>query len=210
VRLLLSHRAAVVLAAGRGVRFGGDAPKPLVPLHGRPLAAYAVAAACASELAPVLVVVSDPTVEAALGAPSGVRFVRNEQPERGISSSLQAALRALAGEESVDGVVVGLGDQPLVGAEAYRRVADAYDAGARLAVATYGGERANPVLVARDHWPEALALRGDEGARALLRRYGAVEVPCDGTGEPTDVDTPDALAAVAARFEPDADRSREH
>jgi hypothetical protein len=37
-----------------------------------------------------------------------------------------------------------------------------------------------------------------------------VEVPCDGTGEPTDVDTPDALAAVAARFEPDADRSREH
>jgi CTP:molybdopterin cytidylyltransferase MocA len=43
----------------------------------------------------------------------------------------------------------------------------------------------------------------------LLRRHGAVEVPCDGTGEPTDVDTPDALTAVAARLEPEPDRSRE-
>ena len=44
----------------------------------------------------------------------------------------------------------------------------------------------------RDHWPEALALSGDEGARVLLRRYGAREVPCDGTGDPIDVDTPEA------------------
>jgi len=199
----------VVLAAGRGVRFGGDVPKPLVVLHDRPLAAYAVAAALASGLAPVLVIVSDPSVEPALGAPSGVRFVGNDQPELGISSSLQTALRALEADASVDGVVVGLADQPLVGADAYRRVAGAYDAGARLAVATYRGERGNPVLVAREHWPEALALRGDEGARVLLRRHGAVEVPCDGTGEPTDVDTPDALAVVAARLESEPDRSRE-
>jgi nicotine blue oxidoreductase len=199
----------VVLAAGRGVRFGGDLPKPLVPLHGRPLAAYAVDAARASGLAPVVVVVSDPGVEPALGAPSGVRFVRNAEPERGISSSLHTALRALDADASVDGVVVGLADQPLVGADAYRRVAGAYDAGARLAVATYGGERGNPVLVAREHWPEALALRGDEGARVLLRRHGAVEVPCDGTGEPADVDTPDALAAVAARLESQPDRPGE-
>jgi CTP:molybdopterin cytidylyltransferase MocA len=198
-----------VLAAGRGTRFGGDVPKPLVPLRDRPLAAYALDAAVASRLAPVLVVVSDATVEAALGAVPGVRLVRNDEPERGISSSLQTALRTLAADESVDGVVVGLADQPLVGADAYRRVADAYDAGARLAVATYGGERGNPVLVAREHWAEALALRGDEGARVLLRRHGAVEVPCDGTGEPTDVDTPDALAAVAARLETEPDRSRE-
>jgi nicotine blue oxidoreductase len=201
--------AAVVLAAGRGVRFGGEVPKPLVPLHGRPLAAYALDAALASELAPVLVVVSDPAVETGLGAPSGVRFVRNDQPERGISSSLQTALRALDADASVDGVVVGLADQPLIGADAYRRVAGAYDAGARLAAATYGGERGNPVLVAREHWAEARALRGDEGARVLLRRHGAVEVPCDGTGEPTDVDTPESLAAVAARLESEADRSRE-
>jgi len=63
-------------------------------------------------------------------------------------------------------------------------------------VATYAGIRANPVLIGRAHWEEALALEGDEGARVLLRRHGAVEVPCDGTGEPTDVDTPEDLIAL--------------
>jgi CTP:molybdopterin cytidylyltransferase MocA len=42
-----------------------------------------------------------------------------------------------------------VGDQPAVGAEAYRRLARAYDAGATLAVATYDGRRQNPVLIAR-------------------------------------------------------------
>ena len=94
--------------------------------------------------------------------------------------------------------MVGLADQPLVGAAAYRRVASAYDDGARLAVATYRGARGNPVLIARPHWSEALDLEGDEGARVLLRRYGATEVPCDDTGDPSDVDTTADLAALEA------------
>ena len=32
--------------------------------------------------------------------------------------------------------------------------------------------------------------------RVLLRRDGALEVPCDGTGVPTDVDTPEDLAQL--------------
>ena len=189
-----------MLAAGRGVRFGGDAPKQLVRLGGRPLAAYAVDAALASGLSPVVVVVSDERVEAALRSLGSVTFVRNDAPERGISSSLQSALRALEPDDQVDAVVVGLADQPLVGPDAYRRVAHAYDDGARLAVAVYDGVRGNPVLIGREHWPEALALTGDEGARVLLRRHGAREVPCEGTGDPTDIDTPDARAAVEARL----------
>ena len=189
-----------MLAAGRGVRFGGEVPKQLVRLAGRPLAAYAVDAACASGLSPVVVVVSDERVKAALGAAGPVTFVDNPAPERGISSSLQSALRALEPADEVGAVVVGLADQPLVGPDAYRQVAHAYDDGARLAVAVYDGTRGNPVLIGREHWPEALALSGDEGARVLLRRYGAREVPCDGTGDPVDVDTPDALAAVEARL----------
>jgi molybdenum cofactor cytidylyltransferase len=192
----------VVLAAGRGLRFGGDTPKPLVSFHGQPLVMHAVGAATRSGLAPVVVVVSDDRVAATLESRAGgaaVQLVRNDAPERGIASSLHAALRRLEPDETVDAVVVGLADQPLVGADAYRRVAHAYDDGARLAVATYGGARGNPVLIGRAHWREALALAGDEGARVLLRKHGAVEVPCDGTGESTDVDTPEDLAALESR-----------
>jgi molybdenum cofactor cytidylyltransferase len=156
-----------------------------------------VNAALGSGLTPVIIVVSDNNVEAVL--PPTIRVARNETPELGISSSLHAALRAVQPDADIDAVVIGLADQPFVGADAYRRVARAYDDGARLAVATYGGRRANPVLLGRDHWPEALELTGDEGARVLLRRYGAYEVPCDGTGDATDIDTPEDLAALERR-----------
>jgi molybdenum cofactor cytidylyltransferase len=129
-----------------------------------------------------------------------LNVVRNDQWSSGIASSLHAAIVALRPVRDVTAVVVGLGDQPAVGPEAYRRLAAAYDSGAHLAVATYSGVRANPVLLARDHWDEALGLEGDEGARVLMRHHPVVEVPCDGTGEPTDVDTPHDLAALEARW----------
>jgi CTP:molybdopterin cytidylyltransferase MocA len=196
--VLSDATAAVVLAAGRGVRFGGDTPKPLLPLGGQTLLARALSSALASRLAPVLCVVSDAEVEDEV--PEQVEVVHNADPARGIASSLQTALTALAGNERIGAVVVGLADQPLVGAEAYRRVADARDDVTPLAVATYGGVRGNPVMIARSLWPDAMALTGDEGARVLIRRYGAREVPCDDTGEPTDIDTPDDLAALEQRW----------
>jgi CTP:molybdopterin cytidylyltransferase MocA len=188
---LTTSVAVVVLAAGRGVRFGGDTPKPLLPFAGSTLLARSLSAARGSGLAPVVCVVSDDRVAAAV--PAGVEIARNEAPERGIASSLHAALIALRAYSEVGAVVIGLADQPLVGAEAYRRVA-ASDAS--LAVATYGGENGNPVRIGVALWGEALALEGDEGARVLVRRHGAVKVVCDGTGEPTDVDTPEDLAAL--------------
>jgi molybdenum cofactor cytidylyltransferase len=179
------------------VRFGGTAPKVLGRFHGRPLLAYAIDAARDSGCAPVLLVVSDDRVADA-AAPDVV--VRNEAPERGIASSLQCALRYLEGDPGVPGVVVGLADQPLVGAAAYRAVAAAYDAGARLAYATYDGERGNPVLLGREHWPEAMALSGDEGARVLFRRHGGIAVPCGDAGAAADVDTPQDLAELESRW----------
>jgi len=194
----LTEVAVAVLAAGRGVRLGGNVPKPLLELGGRPLLAHALAAATASEWASIVCVVSDDRVAAAV--PAGVEVVRNDAPERGIASSLHAALRALEPRPEIDAVIIGLADQPLVGPDAYRRIAAAYERGAPLAFATYGGARGNPVLIARSLWSEALGLSGDEGGRILARRHEAAEVPCDGTGEPTDVDTPEDLAALETRW----------
>jgi CTP:molybdopterin cytidylyltransferase MocA len=126
--------------------------------------------------------------------------VRNDAPERGIASSLQCALRHLEAVPDVPAVVVGLADQPLIGAEAYRRVGASYGDGAGLAFATYDGRRANPVLIAREYWAEAMTLTGDEGARVLFRRHPAVAVPCDDAGAATDVDTPQDLADLESRW----------
>jgi len=115
--------------------------------------------------------------------PEGVTPVHNPRWAEGQATSLQAGLAAAAGH---DAVVVGLGDQPGVVAEAWRLVAGA--AATPMAVATYGGQRANPVRLAVEVWSR-LPTTGDEGARSLLRGSPELvtEVPCPGSG--ADVDT---------------------
>ena len=190
----------VVLAAGRGVRFGGDVPKPLLPLRGAPLLRHALGRRGRERRRSGRGRrVRRPRRRGRCRA--GVEVLRNDAPEarhRVEPAGRAARTRRRAPTSSRSSS--GLADQPLVGAEAYRRVARRGRDGAALAVATYGGRRGNPVLIGREHWAEALALTGDEGARVLLRRHGPTEVPCDGTGKPTDVDTPEDLAALEARW----------
>ncbi len=184
--------AVAVLAAGRGSRLGGDVPKPLVELGGRPLVSWALDAATGSGLRPVVLVVGHRGNAVARVAPEGVIIVRSRRWRRGIARSLRAALEALEPWAQVGAVAVGLADQPVVGPDAYRRLARAYREGASLAVAAYHGRRRNPVLLGRTMWAEARQLDGDEGARVLMDE-GAVEVDCTDTGSAADVDTLDDL-----------------
>jgi CTP:molybdopterin cytidylyltransferase MocA len=177
--------AAAVLAAGRGSRLGGDASKPLLEWRGRPLVSWALDAVLASGLTPVLVVVGYRAADVRATLPAGIEMLENGDWEEGIASSLRTVLTALMTRPDVDAVCVGLADQPLVGAEAYRRVA-ATDG--ELVVPTYEGQPGNPVKLARSLWAEALELHGDVGARALARDR-AVRIDCTGTGDAADVDT---------------------
>lgn len=113
-----------------------------------------------------------------------------------MSTSLRAGLASVLADRSVSAVTVALADQPRIGAEAHRRLVLAHADGAELAVATYGGKRGHPVLIGRSYFDEAMRMTGDQGARTLLAKPEVVEVPCDGTGEATDVDTPADLAAL--------------
>jgi CTP:molybdopterin cytidylyltransferase MocA len=201
----------VLLAAGEGSRLGR--PKALVELHGRTLAERGIDLLRSGGADPILIV----TGAAPVRLP-GTQAVDNPDWRTGMGSSLRAALQALtdagAGESvrasagrtagggpNVGAVVVALADQPLVGPEAVARLIAAYRAGASVAVAAYDGQPRNPVLLAREHWPEVMATAtGDTGARAFLRvRADLVTlVECGDTGRPDDIDTPADLARVAA------------
>jgi CTP:molybdopterin cytidylyltransferase MocA len=185
--------AGVLLAAGEGSRFGR--PKALVELDGQTLAERGVATLSAGGADPIYII----TGAAPLDLGSKVHTVYNPEWATGMGSSLRAALRALPPD--VDAVVVALADQPLVGAEAVARLIAAYQSGVTVAVAAYGGQPRNPVLLAREHWPEVIATAtGDQGARAFLRsRPDLVTlIECGDTGRPDDIDTPADLDRIAA------------
>ena len=191
--------AGVLLAAGQGSRFGR--PKALVELDGQTLAERGVTLLRAGGTDPVLIVTGAAEVE--LRPEHQARTVYNGEWRTGMGSSLRAALRALTELEAdpeIGAVVVALADQPLVGAEAVGRLIAAYRAGAGVAVAAYGGKPRNPVLLAREHWPEVIATAtGDQGARAFLRARPELVtlVECGDTGRPDDIDTPADLEHIA-------------
>ena len=186
-----SEVSAIVLAAGGGSRFGGG--KLLVKLGGRPIIETVLHNLREAPVDEIIVVVgADAQRLRGVCEAYGVRIAANEEWERGQSTSVLAGLRACGGEAAV----VLLGDQPFIGAEAVERLVSAFSEGAKVAVATYGGKRRNPVLFSREVWPLLEAeLAGDEGARSVLRRHPelVVEVPCEEVGDPADVDTREDL-----------------
>jgi molybdenum cofactor cytidylyltransferase len=195
--------AAVVLAAGRSSRMGGP-NKLLAEIGGRPLVRIVAEQALASRARPVVVVTGHQRerVEAALaGLP--VKCVHNPHYADGLGTSLKAAIAALPAE--VDGTIVCLGDMPQVDAALIDRLIGAIDPdkGALVAVPTIDGKRGNPVVWSRRFFPDLMAVEGDVGARHLIGRYAeaVVEVPVSGSGALTDIDTPEALAALKAELE---------
>lgn len=195
--------AALVLGAGRSSRMGGP-NKLLAEIAGRPLVRIVVEQALASRARPVIVVTGHQRerVEAALaGLP--VKFVHNPNFADGLGTSLRAGIAALAAE--VDGVIVCLGDMPQVDATLIDKLIGALDPdkGALVVVPTIDGKRGNPVVWSRRFFSDLMTVEGDIGARYLIGRYpeAVVEVPLSGTAALTDVDTPEALAAVKKELE---------
>jgi molybdenum cofactor cytidylyltransferase len=187
----------VILAAGLGRRMG--VPKLLLPWQGRPLVRHVAEAALASQLDGLLVVTgyrADDVASALEGLP--LQIVANSDYEAGLSTSLHAGIRALAGHYSA--AMIMLGDQPLLTTEIVDRLLQAYWATQAPLVAPVAGQRrGNPVLFARGLFPELLTIRGDEGARAIINAHRTElhTVPVDESVF-FDVDTPEAYAGLIA------------
>ena len=186
----------VLLAAGEGRRFG--APKALIEVAGATMVERGVRLLFDGGCDEVVVVLGAAAAEVRRRVcllPA--RPLHNPRWATGRASSLRVGLGGLSPASGA--AVIALVDQPLVGPDAVRRLAAAWRAGARAAVATYSGARRNPVLLGRALWgPVTEQISGDTGARVLLAsRPGlAVDVACDGTGSPEDVDTPSDLERI--------------
>ncbi len=183
--------AGLLLAAGAGSRLGR--PKALVEVGGERLVDRGVRTLSKGGCTPVMVVLG-----AADTIVDGVLTVHNPDWTSGMGSSVRAGIDALP--DSVDAVLVALADQPLVTPEAVRRLVEAYEHGARAAVATYHGNPRNPVMLGREHWSTVYSMaERDVGARPFLRAYShlVTSISCDDVASPDDIDTTEDLARLS-------------
>ncbi len=175
-------------------------------VDGRSMVAVVTLACLASRAARVCVVVGHQAdrVERAihLACPdAALAFVHAGDHAAGLSASLRAGIGAVP--DWADGVLVCLGDMPLVRAATMDRIIAAWapSLGRTIIVPTWQGRRGNPVLWDRCHFARMAALSGDAGARRLLDAYAGevAEVAVDDPGVLVDFDTP---AAMGTGFRP--------
>jgi molybdenum cofactor cytidylyltransferase len=185
--------AGLVLAAGGARRFGS--PKQLAELEGVPLLQHAIDAMLAVPALDRVVVVLGAVAEEVAAA---VKFASAEPvvcPEwqEGMAASLRCGVADLP---EADWVVVTLGDMPGVTPEAIEAVIAACGPDVDAVRAEYGGRGGHPVVLSRALLDRVDGLRGDVGARDLLRDARTRPVEALHLARPDDVDTPEELEAI--------------
>ncbi len=192
---------ALVLAAGASTRFGS--PKQLVRLQGRPLLHRAVANAAEIAGQAVLVVLGAHAAELApLLRHSTASVVVNRDWSEGIASSIRAGIAHLP--PSCDGVLLMLADQAAVTVEDLRRLAGVWRRQPEyIAASRYEATVGVPAIFPRSDFRELAALRGDRGARDLLRRAADRVVAIELANAGIDIDTPEDLLRLPPESDPE-------
>jgi molybdenum cofactor cytidylyltransferase len=181
----------IVLAAGASTRFGS--PKQLVRLKGRPLLHLAVSRAVEVAGQAVTVVLGANAADLApLLRHTPATIVINRDWAEGMGSSVRTGIARLPA--AADAALLMLADQPAVTAEDLRRLVATWRRQPQCMVAAhYAGTSGVPAIFPREDFAALGALRGDAGARALLKRGGErlVRVPLQSAA--IDIDTPEDL-----------------
>jgi molybdenum cofactor cytidylyltransferase len=152
------------------VRLG--TPKQLVRLGPETLLERSVRVAREAGLHPVFGVVPpnllvDP-------APVGMILVVNEEAAEGMASSIRVGLGALTTTGlPVAGAIFLACDQPAVTVDHLRELAAG---GSEVIASSYSGRKGIPVYFPSTAFPTLFALRGDMGARYLVRDARAVDL----------------------------------
>lgn len=192
------HFAAIILAAGQSRRMGA-VNKLLISVDGKAMVRHAVDAVRDAGADPVIVVTGHAHEDVQAAAGDRTLFVHNPDYAEGLSTSLRVGVSAIP--EHCDAAIVALGDMPRVSAEHIRALIAAYDPdeGQLICVPTVDGKRGNPVLWDRRFFDDMATLGGDVGAKHLIGDYADVvtEVPMPDKGVLMDIDSPDALDALA-------------
>lgn len=181
----------VVLAAGASTRAGTI--KALATFEGEPFVTRMVRALSEGGCDEVVVVLGPPHAEAIAPSLAGAARVDNPDPSRGMLSSLQLGLR-----DEWDAAVVALVDHPRVAPATVRALVEAWRAsGEELVRPRCDGRTGHPYLVARSVFDALRDADLAQGPRPVYATRSRRDVDVDDPAIHDDLDTAEAIAAIA-------------
>ncbi len=180
----------VYLASGSSRRFGEN--KLLYPKNGKPLFLWGLEMLhLLAKNRPdcTLTVVSRYEAIRETAAAMGIRAVDSPDSENGVSYTIKAGLRALGEIPAEDFLLFVVADQPNLRSSSVDRLLAQAKEGTEGACLCWEDQPGNPTLFSAKLLPELLALEGDTGGRAVLRRHRCTFVQADAQLELEDIDT---------------------
>lgn len=188
---MLNEISGILLAAGRGSRFGGD--KLLYRMPNGILMGVASALNLLPACTRLVAVVrpNDAELASALGDANCDVIFCNES-DKGMGHSLAAGVSA---SSEASAWIVALGDMPFIRSATHERVASQLRGGADLVTTQYKGQRGHPVGFGQKWFSQLVGMTGDEGARSILRAHSQNLVVCsvEDPGVIRDIDSPNDL-----------------
>jgi len=189
---------AIILAAGASRRLGQ--PKQIVRIGNETLLERTIRVALESGCEPLIVVLGS-SAERIVETVNlrNVRVIFNSDWERGIASSIVAGVAGC--QELIpglSGLMLLVCDLPKLGARHLRRLKEEFNGANQTAIvaSSYEGITGIPAIFPVSQFPNLLALKGDTGARQLMKNPACALISVPFPEGKVDVDTPEDLAAL--------------
>jgi len=192
--------SAIILAAGMSSRMG--IPKQLLELENRPLVRIVTENVLASSADEVLVVTGyrEQEITAAIND-LPIKIIFNPHYEQGQGTSL--AVGATAVDINTSALLVFMADQPLISTSLINTVIDEFKKRHCLALRpVYNGVPGHPVVISCSLGTDLKILKGDEGARHVLKKLGGQVYYMQVQDEAAilDIDTPEDFKKLEAKL----------
>ena len=160
----------ILLAAGASRRL--QQAKQLLPYQGTTLVQHSIQMALAAPVHPIIVV-SGPGADLPVAENERLHLAFNYNPEEGLASSIRCGLAALLRmEPQVEGTILMVCDQPFVTAGLLHSLVAACTEGDKeIAACSYKNTLGTPVFFKKSFFSKLAALKGDEGAKRIVKQH---------------------------------------
>lgn len=176
----------ILLAAGRGTRFGSHKLLHLLP-DGTPIVVAALRNLAQGADEVIAVVRPDDAALMQLLAREHARVLPCPTAELGIGASLACGVRAAP---NADAWLIAPADMPFIASATMSAVVQQLRTGTPLVAPSYQDQRGHPVGFAAEFFPALSTLTGDSGAKSVIEthRLRLQLIPCDDPGVLRDID----------------------
>jgi molybdenum cofactor cytidylyltransferase len=166
-----NNLSAIVLAAGQSRRMSPE-NKLLLPFQSKTIIQKVLDNVVSLAFTQILVVMGfekDRLIEVLQDYPA--RFYYNPDYKRGMSTSIQVGISQT--KPDVDGFMIFLGDMPWINQNMLKTLIQAFytKPASAIVVPAFQERQGNPVIFSQEYKKELLSLKGNYGARSVVKKF---------------------------------------